>query len=201
MRGSPQRIVVRHSRAHIATEGEYFYRQDVELIAELRRRAAREERRSRLAAACRTRDPDALGLLERLGFTDATVSLLCLAPPVQVAWIDGSVSHSERNHILAIASRHGVTIDTPAYRQLLAWFDQRPSEEFFGDARRAIHRILESLPPEDQHAMKDEMLGNCLDVASASGGFLGLTSRISAAERALIDQIRKCLEPDRQVAA
>ena len=192
---------MRHPVCHIETEGEYFYRLDVELIDDMRRRAAFEERRLRMAEACQTDDPRILDALEKLGYDQTTITLLYLVPLVHVAWIDGSVNQAERNRITVMASLQGVREDIPAYQQLMAWLGRRPSDEFFQGTLRVIQAILESLPENQRKARKEFLIRCCREVAFASCGLFGWKSKICIAKRNLIREIGKLWEPKQQAAA
>lgn len=192
---------MRHPVCHLESDAEYFHRVDAELIEEMRRRAALEKRRRRMAEACQTEDPRILSALEELGYDQTNVRLLYLAPPVHVAWIDGSVDKAERNQILVLADLQGIRDDIPAYQQLLAWLDQKPPDEFFRGTLRAIQAIFESLPDDQRNARKELLIRSCRQVALASCGLFGWKSRICIAKRALIREIRKLLEPAHQTRA
>jgi len=189
---------MRQELGHVTKETEYFHQLDVELIENMRRRADQEEQRRRMTETCQIDDPDILEALERLGYSPTTVSLLCLVPLVQVAWADCVVSHAERNRIFAIAGLHGVKESTPAYHQLEAWLDWPPPAEFFQGTLRAIHAALDLLPPNERNARRDVLIDHCTDVAAAAGWHLG---KIGAAERKLIEELHRQLEPHQQAAA
>jgi hypothetical protein len=186
---------------HLENEEEYFHRLDAELIDDMRRRAAFDERRQRMAEACQTADPRILNALEELGYDQTNARLLYLAPLVHVAWIDGSVNQAERSRIIALAGLQGVNDDLPAYRQLLAWLDQRPPDEFFRGTLHAIQAIFESLPEETRKARTDQLIRCCREVAFASCGFFGWKSKICIAKRALIREMHKLLDPARTARA
>lgn len=192
---------MRHPVCHIETEGEYFHRLDVELIDDMRRRAAFEERRRRMAEACQTSDRRILDALERLGYDLTTVTLLPLVPLVHVAWIDGSVNQAERNRILATASLQGVTENSPAYGQLIAWLDRRPSDEFLQGTLRVIQSIFEALPGNERQTRIESLIRCCREVALASCGLFGWKSKICIAKRHFIRDIGKFFEPKQRTSA
>jgi len=188
---------MRQELGHVTKEAEYFHELDVELIQKMRRRADHEERVRRMAETCQINDPSLLEDLERLGYSPTTVSLLCLVPLVQVAWADGRVTHAERNQVLAIAHLHGVQEDTPAHQQLEAWLDYPPHEEFFQGTLCAIRAALELLPQDERRTRQDALIEGCTDVAAATW-HLG---KIGAAERKLLEEIQKQLEPHQHLTA
>ena len=187
---------MRHEVGHLTSEGEYFHRLDAELIEKLRRSADLKQQRLRMIEAAHISDPPIIEALEKLGFNLTTVVLFHFVPLVQVAWVDGWVSHAERNHVLALASMHGVPADTPAYERLATWLDQRPAAEFFHGTLRAIAADLASLPAEERHRAVESLIGFCMDIASASGTAF---HKICSAERKLLDEIARELEPNRHM--
>lgn len=192
---------MRHPVCHLESDAEYFHRADAELIEDMRRRAAFEERRRRMAEACQTGDSRILNALEKLGYDQTNATLLYLVPLIHVAWADGSMDRAERNRILVMAGLQGVRDDIPAYQQLLSWLDRRPPEEFFRGTLNAIQAIFASLPEETQRLRKEHLIRCCREVAFASCGFFGWRSKICIAKRALIQQIDKMLDPARRAAA
>lgn len=187
-----------HTIGHLESEAEHFRRLDAELLEKMRQRDALEEHHRRMAEACQTRDPRVVEALERLGFTESTANLLCIVPTVHMAWADGSVSHAEREHILAIAKLHGVEEHTPAHKQLTEWLDKRPPEELFQGALSAIRTGLDALPPLERKARKDDVLEMCFDIAVASGRLLG---HIRAGKRKLLEHIQEKLEREEPAGA
>jgi hypothetical protein len=92
---------------------------------------------------------------------------------------------------------HGVEENTVAGQQLEAWLEWQPSVEFFQGSWRVIRAALELLPQEERKTRQDALIRDCKDVASASW-HLG---RIGAAEKKILEEIQKQLEPHQQLAA
>jgi len=180
-----------HAVGHIATVEEYFHQQDAELIEEMRRRAAADERHRQMAEACGITDSKTLEALDRLGYDETTVTLLELVPLVQLAWIGGSVSQPEQDRLLAIAGRHGVSPNTRARQQLMAWMDQCPSEAFFQGTLGVIQAVFESLPSDQRIARRSALIRDCTGVATASCELFGWTSRACAAKQKLLGEIEQ----------
>jgi len=184
-----------------AQEEEYFRKKEQELIAKMRRRAEAEAERQRMAEATGIADEEVLRDLQELGYTRESVTLLHLAPLVQVAWGEGKVTERERELILEVARLRGVAEGQPAYQKLTEWLDHRPSEEFFQKTLRLLRAVLEALPPEQQQDTRRDLVSYCTQVAAASGGILGLGNKISEAEQALLERIAAELERDHATAA
>jgi hypothetical protein len=176
-----------------AREDEYFRRKDRELIDKMRQASATDRARQELEASSGLHDPELLQELQALGFTPDTVVLLPLVPIVQVAWAEGGVTDAERNLLLQLARQRGVAPGSPADEQLAQWLASRPADEVFARATRLIRAMLDNPRPDQQPLGVDDLLRQCEEIAAASGGVLGFR-KISAEERALLQQIESALK-------
>ena len=176
-------------------EDAYFRQQDAKLIAKLRQKARFSEIAHALAEKLHADEPVLLERIQKLGVTLDTGSAFILAPLVEVAWIDGDVSHAERDTILQIAEQRGVAPGSADYRQLLDWLAHRPSDEVFRTALEAIRIGLSVLPPDESERRIATMIKACEDVAQAAGGITQLLQLdgVSYAESAVIAAIRRHL--------
>jgi hypothetical protein len=177
-------------------EDAYFRQQDARLIAKLRQKAQFSEIAHALAEKLHADEPALLERIQKLGVTLDTGSAFILAPLVEVAWIDGDVSHAERNTILHIAKQRGVAPGSADYHQLLDWLAHRPSDEVFRTALEAIRIGLSVLPPEESEQRIATMIKACADVAQAADWIdqLFQLDRVSYSESAVIAAIRGHLE-------
>jgi hypothetical protein len=173
-----------------AQEDEYFRRRDQELLERQGRRAEAEAERRLIAQAIGLNDDAVVVDLQLVGYRSDTIVLLELAPPVQVAWADGSVSTRERELLWKIAAREHVAQGSPAHDQLGLWIAQRPSTDLFEASLRALSDILNSLQPDAQASLRRKLIDDCTAMAGASGGFLGW-SHVSNDERHVIKRIAK----------
>ena len=180
-------------------EAAYFRQQDAKLIAKLREKARLGEIAHALAEKLQADEPELLERIKKLGVTLDTGSAFILAPLVQVAWVDGEVSHAERDTILHIAKQRGVTPGSADYRQLLDWLAHRPSDEVFRTALEAIRIGLSVLPPDELEQRIATIIKACEDVAQAAGWIDQLLhlDRVSYSESAVIGAIRRHLESKR----
>ncbi|MBK9167961.1 MAG: universal stress protein [Bryobacterales bacterium] len=170
-------------------EDDYFRKLDADLIDRLRRHAAIEEERRLLAKAAGTNNQEILQELAQLGYDRDTVNLLHLVPLLQVAWLSGSVTDSERDHIEQIARLRGVKPGSRPYQKLDEWCRHRPPQEFFDRSLRAIRMLLESLPAGERKGSVTDLIQYCLHTAAASSSLFALGRRVSANERKLIARI------------
>jgi hypothetical protein len=176
-------------KLRVAKETEYFLKQEEALLRELKRRAALEEQREQIAAVTKIGDEDVLQDLLELGFDRDTANLLHIVPLVEIAWAEGKVTERERDLILELARARGVATDTPAYRKLSEWLSVRPGEAFFARTLDAIARVLAALPADQRDATTGDLVSQCKRVAEASGGFLGVGSKISPEEAEVLEKV------------
>jgi hypothetical protein len=170
-------------------EEEYFHRKEKELLEKLRKKREAEAQMKDLAEASGIPSEDILKTLQELGYTRDTVSLLHLVPLISVAWADNKVSGPEREMILEAAQLHGVAKEGAAYQQLSEWLTQRPSDEFLEQTLRVIADLAGTDRPDTTKIDREKLLELSTRVAAASGGLLGLGSKISAEEQALLDRL------------
>jgi hypothetical protein len=173
----------------MANEAEYFHKKEQELIERLSRRAQREAEREEMAEVIGIADEEILRTLQELGYTRETVGLLHLVPLAQVAWSSGSVTPQERDLALRLSEWRGVKRGSPAWEQLNLWLDERPTDEFFLTTLRIIRHILDSDTGKPCVASRTDLISFCIRIAMASGGFLGVGSKISEGEQMALDQI------------
>lgn len=185
-----------HDRGR-ALEEEYFRRKDRELIEKIRQKAAAEDAQRALGAVTGLDDPDVLRELQALGFTPETIALLPLMPVLQVAWAEGGVTPVERHLIEKLASARGIAPGSGADAQLMDWLANKPADTVFQGAARLIHALFESGSSLTADLTAEGLVEYCEQVASVSGGMLGL-GRVSREERDLLASIAADLKGRRQ---
>jgi len=181
-------------------EDEYFLKAEAELLEKVRARAAREAELRAMGEHHGVEDPEILKAFEEAGYDRNTVQVLHLVPILQVAWVDGEVTQAEREEILRIAAARGVAEGNPAYGKLLSWLDAPPSPEFFERTMSILARLIEVFPEKEEAALQGEIMTAALRVASASGGFLGLGSKVSSEEKALLAHFAESFEKAHRAA-
>ena len=173
-----------------ALEEEYFRKKDRELVEKMRRAAAADQARGALSKQTGIADEAMLAELQELGFTADTVSLLPLVPVLELAWAEGGITPAERQMLVSLARSRGVAEGSAADHQLTAWIASRPAPEMFAKAGRLISAVLSSGSAVAQGLTADQLVQYCEQIASASGGLLGLPIRaISMEERNLLTRI------------
>jgi hypothetical protein len=176
------------------SEADYFRRKEQELVEKLRKKAEAEAHRKGLAEAIGLDNEQILDVLREMGFDRATVVVLFLVPLLQVAWSDGSISERERALLLEAAHAHGVKAGTPAHEKLNEWLAAKPSEQTFDRALQVIRDLMAFESTEALQETTDRLMEACERIAAASGGFLGLGSKISAEEAAVMKRVASEIE-------
>ena len=176
------------------SEEDYFRRKEQELIEKLRNRTEVEAHRKGLAEAIGLENEQILDVLREIGFDRATVVVLFLVPLLQVAWSDGSIADRERALLLEAAHAHGVKEGTPAHAKLNEWLNAKPPEQMVDRALQVIRDIMAFQSTDVRQATTDKLLNACERIAAASGGFLGLGSKISPEEAAVMKRVASEIE-------
>ena len=175
-----------------AAEAAYFREQESRLLERLRQRASLDDIAVALAEKLQLDNPDLLARARQLGLTRETAGAIFVAPLVQVAWAEGSVTRHERDVVLRLARDRGVEPNSPAYAQLEEWLRVRPEDSFFETALEIIRYGFAVLPPKEKEERIQRIVQACHEVATASASgiaVLGLGSSESNAEAAIIDTI------------
>ncbi|MCP4594281.1 MAG: hypothetical protein GY842_26425 [bacterium] len=183
--------------SRLGKEDEFFLAQELQQRTQLRvgleAKAKAEAERRKIAKHVGLSDDELAHRIQALGFEGETTRVLHLMPLVEVAWSDGALSAAERKVILRAANAHGIEPHTPAGVFLASLLEERPSDAVLEEILEVLKDILraKSIHPKS-------VLDACLDVAGASGGFLGLGDKISTEERTIIEQITAAFGADAQ---
>lgn len=164
-----------------------------EALTRRNRRADAANERRLMADAIGVEARDILIELQVVGYAAETIALLELAPALDVAWADGTISEEEREVILRIGECHGVTPDRQVFTHLNCWLDAPPSDHLVDASIRAIRAMLETLQPDVRDAIRRKLIADYRAVAAASaGGVFG--NRPANDERAALDRIITVLQ-------
>ena len=174
-------------------EAQYFRNLDEKLLLKIRERAALQEVAQALAEKLRVDNAELVNRVLDLGLTRDTGTAILLAPLVQVAWAEGSVSRREREVVLELAASRGVEPGSGAHAQLEAWLARRPSDAIFETALEVMKAGLAVLPDDEREERVRQIVDACKRVAEATGGglakLLGMNSGIVGQEAAVLDAI------------
>jgi hypothetical protein len=175
-------------------EDAFFQQENVKLLEEMRRKAELHERRENLRHVIKGADDALLDHLLALGINAETVLAMTLLPLARVAWADGAIDPKERKAILSAAEERGVLPGTSSRDLLESWLDHKPGPSICDAWSKYMAGFWPQLTAHEQGELRERMRRITRGVAEAAGGFLGLGSKISAAEQAVLDEIEAALK-------
>jgi hypothetical protein len=182
-----------HQRGR-ALEEAFFAERDRQLLETLRRRLSMEEAQKVLAAA--TGVMDAIALPELTGVAAPQfLAILGIYPMAHLAWCDGDVSADERKAILSAASGMGIEMGSTVHQLLERWLETRPADQVLKLWTEYVQAVCASLEPTTVAMLKKGVIGRAEKVAAASGGIFGMGNKISATEKAQLEQLSKAFAP------
>jgi tellurite resistance protein len=174
-------------------EDAFFAKENARLLQQLRDRAKQQERRAAMRDVVRVDDDALIDHLITLGLEPETVLALQLVPLAAVAWADGKIEPNERDAVLKAAAAEGIAPDSVAGQMLGNWLQHRPGAELVDAWKRQMRALWPSLSPKERDEIRGSALERARSVAESAGGFLGLTSKISPQEKAVLDELAKAL--------
>lgn len=124
--------------------------------------------------------------IRALGFEGEAERIFDLLPLVHVAWADGKIQPAERAMILNVLQVRDLARGT-AFRTLEALLEKKPSETYLEESLFLLRDVVSG-----DAAQSKTIVGLCILVAEAAGGFLGIRP-ISGEERAIIQRIADTL--------
>jgi hypothetical protein len=175
-------------------EEAFFKKEHERLRDRLRQKQEHEEAREALAEASGLDDQDLLARLAGLGIRAETLAALTLIPLVEVAWADGKIEPRERDAVLRGAESSGIGKDSPSYGLLEIWTRDRPAPELLDSWEAYIRALAKELSADQKWHLEEKVLGRARAVAEATGGFLGLGSKVSAEEEAVLQELAKAFQ-------
>jgi hypothetical protein len=172
-------------------EEEFFRKQNEQQVAQLRAKNAREELRLAMKAATGLDSDYALDRLIALGIGPETIAAIGLVPLVAVAWANGKVEPAERDAILKATREAGVQAGSPGEQFLENWLREKPGDHLVEAWVEYMRGLVERLSPPERDKLRADVVGRARAVAEAAGGFLGLGSRISSEEAAVLAALER----------
>jgi len=176
-----------------ALEEQFFLERERELLRTFREQMAAKERKQALAEASGITDEDLLDQLDKLDLGPETLAALSLVPLIAVAWADGKMDAKERQAVLAAAEQKGIQADHPGHPLLEGWLQRPPGRQLLQIWKDYVAALGETLSESARSALKHDLLGRARAVAEAAGGMLGLGSKVSKSEQAVLDELEAAL--------
>ena len=175
-------------------EAEYFKQQEMIAKAKLREKMnkagqalARQQAAGKDVGA---NADDLMATLEANGFARETARVLDLLPIIHVAWADGTIQPAERDAVYKLLELRGIARGREPWSVVDVWLDKQPSGEFLDNVLKLIRQIYKG-----RGESPTDVVDMAVRIAESSGGFLGFGTKISEAERDIIERIAERLGP------
>ena len=89
------------------------------------------------------------------------------------------------------AQQAGLARDAPGHELSQGWLTKRPSPELLASWKAYMAALSPSLDEGTRSALRREILNRARSVAESAGGFLGLGSKVSDAEQAVLTDLER----------
>jgi hypothetical protein len=176
-------------------EDAFFLKEDRKLVERQQALSRLSETKESLSRVSGIKDDRILQRLVDLEIHPHIVASLAAIPLVEVAWADGRVDERERRAVLAAAESEGIRPGDVEYELLEVWLDRKPEPRLLEAWKHYIEGLCALLAPEERSALKGALLEHASNVARASGGLLGLGSKISPSEAAMLRTLEGSFDP------
>jgi hypothetical protein len=174
-----------------AMEESFFAMENEALRQRLRESEETKTKKQALSAASGVTDDGLLDRLVALNLQGEMLAALSLVPLVVVAWADGRIDNGERTAVLSAAEEAGLSKHEVSYQVLEQWLADPPPPEMLIKWKAYIEALSVALNEEARQALRITLLGRARGIAEAAGGFLGIGSRVSKAEKAVLGELER----------
>lgn len=97
--------------------------------------------------------------------------------------------------ILHGAESSGLEPGSPSHELLEIWTRDRPAPDLLATWNHYIRALCAELSLDQQRNLQHKLLGRARAVAEAAGGFLGLDSKVSVEEEAVLTELERAFAP------
>lgn len=171
-------------------EDAFFLQQDKILMEKFKQMQAMKETKESLAAVSGIKDDAVLQKLVELNVRPDVLASLALIPLIEVAWSDGVVDEKEKEAILK-ANTDIFTADSPDLAIIQQWLTHKPESNLLKAWMEYTSALCKQMTPQQKESLRSEVIGHARQVAQATGGFLGMGSKISESEQKVLDKLEK----------
>jgi hypothetical protein len=174
-------------------EETFFAKENAALLERLKAEAQQKQKLQAMREVVPNADDALLERLIKIGLKPETVLAMVLVPLAAVAWADGEIDARERAALVKAAEERGVKPGSAARQLLDTWLDRQPGRDLLETWKRYVKALYAGIEEKERHAVHAAMMDLARGVARSAGGFLGLGSKVSAAEKAVLDDLDKAL--------
>ena len=177
-----------------ALEEHFFLLHDKILVEKMKEAALKAASKAELTHLTGITNEQVLDALATLKIGGAATLVMSLFPIVEVAWADGKLDEKERKVILELAKSIGLDLGGAAFNYLSRWLDEKPEPSWHQLWADYVKALVAQMKPDDKAMLKATILGRARVVAEASGGFMGVAFRVSAAEKAVLAKLESAFD-------
>ena len=177
-----------------ALEEHFFLLHDKALVEKMKDAAARAASKEELMHLTGITNDQVLESLATLKLGGAATLVMSLLPIIEVAWADGKLDEKERKVILELSKSIGLDLGSPAFNYLSKWLDEKPEPSWHQLWADYVKALVAQMKPDDKAMLKATILGRARVVAEASGGFMGVAFRVSAAETRVLAKLEAAFD-------
>jgi hypothetical protein len=177
-----------------ALEESFFAKENAALLERLKAQKWAKVTKANLAEISGIDDDEVLEKIVELGIDLGSWAAISLIPLVEVAWADGKVDEKERRAVMSAAEANGILPSSPSFELLDRWLSHRPDGRLMEAWGGYIVDLCATLGPAEIASVREKVVGRAREVATATGGFLGLGSKISPEEEIVLAELAKAFE-------
>lgn len=174
-----------------ALEDSFFDKENKKLLEKLKADSQKKLDREAITRLSGITQDAVIDRLLALKLDGQTIAALALFPLIDVAWADGAVDAKEKAAVLEAAEKNGAKKGSPAYELVGNWLAQQPAAAIRDAWTEYVKAMAANLSANDKTLLKNELLGRARLVAEASGGILGMGSKVSKPEADALTRLEK----------
>jgi hypothetical protein len=171
-------------------EEQFFKSLDHQLLTKLREQSRISQSADSIMQLTGINDHELAEKIASMDVSAETLAAFRLVPLVAVAWANDHIAPNEQYVIDQAAENAG--LDESAMKLLGQWTSNRPGSELLETWCEYASALVQSLDESHRNSLREQIVGQAMAVARASGGILGIGS-VSPSEKATIQKIKQAL--------
>jgi hypothetical protein len=172
-------------------EETFFAKQNQQLVDKMKAEKQKAVDKAGIRELTGIDNDPVLERLVALQLNRETIAALALFPLIEVAWADGAVDKKEVAAVLDAAHSAGVLKGSSAHTLIEGWLQLKPPAALHVAWFNYVRALLGGMVDADKAMLKNELLGRARAVAEASGGILGMGSKVSKAEHEMLKKLEE----------
>jgi hypothetical protein len=175
-------------------EDAFFAKEDNRLIEQLAIMEKMKENKESLRKVSGITREDVLEKLVAMNVRPETLVCLGMVPLIEIAWADGEIDEKEQAAMLKALVAAGFEKGSINYTVIESWIKHQPPKQLLTAWVHYARGLCGNLTAEETQRFRNKIFDRAVQIAVASGGFLGLGNKISDAEQKVIDMLMSAFE-------